>query len=711
MKQRFKIAADFLANGRMGGMLLEIILVSMFINGAVLGSLFRKEFIVISFIIAALLCILLIEILLILLKVFLGHMSRSRIYFLVSWLILSADNIIATQGKCLVPSIMMCFFLTITADLFGRVIWAFVKTRNWKYIPGYIIAGISLMYLAFFSCFYLLDCWGESRLDFYLSAEDTSISTDAQVVSGFNEYISDGKYTVGTLTYGPSAMDIDTEPVNLKYYEKRTSLYKRFMDFVSDYSVETAPVTGVIWYPEEKTECPVFFMVHGAHDADTPSFMGYEYLGRYLASNGYVVVSVDENIVNELGCGNNIRAVLLLENMKSILNENNDSNSLLYNKIDSEKIAIGGHSRGGEMVATAYLFNDLDMYPDNGNIEFDYHFNISSIVAIAPTVDQYIPSGHSVAIQDVDYLLIHGTNDQDVTSMMGEKQYNNVSFSKRRDRIYCKASVYIMGANHGQFNSKWGRYDLTPGLNGYLNTNNFISKNDQELIAKAYIRIFLDRSLNGNMTYVDLLEDVRIYKDVLPKTVYVTNYMDSDYDRICDFDDSVDLYDGYAKGTQIQCEGMSLWHMQKEAYGNGQEEENYALKCMWEDADCPRVDIDLVSFDMTKCAVSFRMCDNRDDISDVSQGLQYTVEVTDVEGNKAIVKKLPYIYPTFAMQLYKQDVFFNTYEYKHQMQTVRIDKDMFDGNVDFEHIDKMSLIFDGSEEGSILIDDICVIKR
>lgn len=159
MKQRFKTAADFLANGRMGGMLLEIILVSMFINGAVLGSLFRKEFIVISFIIAALLCILLTEILLILLKVFLGHMSRSRIYFLVSWLILSADNIIATQGKCLVPSIMMCFFLTIAADLFGRVIWGFVKTRNWKYIPGYIIAGISLIYLSFFTCFYLLDCY------------------------------------------------------------------------------------------------------------------------------------------------------------------------------------------------------------------------------------------------------------------------------------------------------------------------------------------------------------------------------------------------------------------------------------------------------------------------------------------------------------------------------------------------------------------------
>ena len=33
-----------------------------------------------------------------------------------------------------------------------------------------------------------------------------------------------------------------------------------------------------------------------------------------------------------------------------------------------------GHSRGGEAVATAALFNTLSYYPEDANIRFDYHY-------------------------------------------------------------------------------------------------------------------------------------------------------------------------------------------------------------------------------------------------------------------------------------------------------------------------------------------------
>ena len=83
----------------------------------------------------------------------------------------------------------------------------------------------------------------------------------------------------------------------------------------SSYDFAETPIKGEIYYPEGGSNCPTLIIVHGAHGAETPSYLGYEYLGRYLASNGYVVVSVDENICNDLNVYNDARAIIFLENI------------------------------------------------------------------------------------------------------------------------------------------------------------------------------------------------------------------------------------------------------------------------------------------------------------------------------------------------------------------------------------------------------------
>ena len=42
------------------------------------------------------------------------------------------------------------------------------------------------------------------------------------------------------------------------------------------------------------------FIAHGNHEITTESYLGYDYLGRYLASHGYVMVSVDQNACNHI---------------------------------------------------------------------------------------------------------------------------------------------------------------------------------------------------------------------------------------------------------------------------------------------------------------------------------------------------------------------------------------------------------------------------
>ena len=284
-----------------------------------------------------------------------------------------------------------------------------------------------------------------------------------------------GPFPTASLDYGPEGA-VEAGTVDLTDYMSRDTgnLVGHYVDAYWDYELDEVPLRGRVWYPAEGQSCPVLFLAHGNHGITTPSYQGYDYLGAYLASYGYVVISVDQNACNMLTGENDGRAVLLLEHIGLLLDYSSQRENPLYGKIDPDRIAIAGHSRGGEMAATAYLFNGYDCYPENGAIEFDYHYNIRSIIAIAPTVDQYRPADHSVELEDVNYLLLHGSADRDVTSFQGMAQYENVTFTGRGD--YLKSALYIAGANHGQFNSLWGAYDQTGSFAPFLNMESLLDQ-------------------------------------------------------------------------------------------------------------------------------------------------------------------------------------------------------------------------------------------
>lgn len=706
IKRKTEPARKFMKEGRPGGMIAEAALGIIF-TGWVIGSMvYEKLPVWADYLIVAALFFAIAEIIALLLKLFVGGSKRCKVYFWTAVFCVMMENFMGTQGSLMPQAFLMSFALALSVDVLGRVLWAFIKTHRFKQAFGYIAFIISAVYVGAYSCFILNDTFGESRLVFYNSMR----VENSDQVTGFDAYLQNGSYRVATLSYGPEDdNDIITETLD---YTKFDSIANRggmdaLFDPLTGYEFDKVPVKGQIWYPEGESNRPVFFMVHGNHDSFVPSYLGYDYLGEYLASNGYVVISVDENIINATGEGNDKRAILLLDNMKAILELNKTEGSELFGLMDEERIAIGGHSRGGEMVATAYLFNDMSVYPEDGNIKFDYHFDITSIVAIAPVVDQYMPVDRAVEISDVNYLLIHGSNDQDVSSMMGEKQYNNVFFSEDSEEFNLKSSVYILGANHGQFNSRWGRYDMAGMTNHYLNTYNFLGEADQKLIAKAYIRTFLDTTLGEDDTYESLLSDYTGYTSYLPDTVYITNYSDSDYISICDFEDTstINSYDG---GVKVTCYGIGTWTLEEYFRGRGTNGEDYVLYCTWKEENEPQVRIDFPYVNISNGYLSIGIADLRDDTEEAEGGLRYTIELRDLMGNSVKTENTEFVYPALAVQLYRQDVIFDSYEYKHQLQTVRITPDMFEDseNFDFARVTSIRIFFDGNEEGSAIINNI-----
>jgi hypothetical protein len=189
-----------------------------------------------------------------------------------------------------------------------------------------------------------------------------------------------GYYIVNFLTYGSGTdklrreygaeanlitQTVDASPMLQSW--KGFSGKMRTRDFGFDN--KALPLNGRVWYPEGEGPFPLVLMVHGNHFALDFSDPGYAYLGELLASRGFIAVSVDQNFLNGswsdfhkgLTGENNVRGWLLLKHLEVWKSWNADRGNPFSGKVDMDNIALIGHSRGGEAVGHAALFNKLPM--------------------------------------------------------------------------------------------------------------------------------------------------------------------------------------------------------------------------------------------------------------------------------------------------------------------------------------------------------------
>jgi hypothetical protein len=155
----------------------------------------------------------------------------------------------------------------------------------------------------------------------------------------------------------------------------------------------------------------------------------------------------------------------------------------------------------------AAAFKRLPYYPDNAAVHFDYGFDIRAVVAFAPVDGQYEPTGRGITLEEVNYLVLHGAHDMDVFSFQGARQLARVRLSETGD--WFKAGLYIYSANHGQFNTRWGRKDLFEPVMRVFNLEQLLPAQQQQQIAKVYVSAFLEATLHGETGYRPLFRDPR----------------------------------------------------------------------------------------------------------------------------------------------------------------------------------------------------------
>ncbi|HET7275572.1 MAG TPA: hypothetical protein VFI91_10455, partial [Longimicrobiaceae bacterium] len=318
------------------------------------------------------------------------------------------------------------------------------------------------------------------------------------------------------------------------------------------------PLNGRVWYPAGDGPFPVVLIAHGNHDMKDFSDPGYEYLGRLLASRGYILASLDMNFVNGGIRGeNDARGWLFLKHLEQWREWNRTEGNPFEGKLDLENVALIGHSRGGEAVGHAAAFNTLSHYPDNALLDFDFGFGIQSIIAIAPVDQQYMPTDRGVPVENVDYLVMHGSHDGDVTSFHGLRQYDRVSFTDSQPHL--KAAVYVYRANHGQWNTTWGAHDNGPRSGRILDLRALMPGEEQREVAEIYISAFLDVTLMNNDRYLPIFRDHRVIGHWLPKTMYITRFQTNSFRPLVNFEEDIDVTTGTAPGVVMDGDSLATW--------------------------------------------------------------------------------------------------------------------------------------------------------
>lgn len=380
-----------------------------------------------------------------------------------------------------------------------------------------------------------------------------------------------GAFEVEVLTYGAGDNPKRPEFGNDRDLESRTvdaskllpewkGVKARMRERYWGFGLDAAPLNATVYAPVGNGEFPLALIVHGNHGMEDYSDGGYGYLGELLASRGIITVSVDQNYLNGSWSGDfrgkemAARAWLLLEHLDLWRDWRGDPAHPLGARADLSRIALIGHSRGGEAVSIAYAFNDLPAFPDDGTLAFDYGFDIRALVAIAQVDQRY---HRRVRIQDVNFLALQGSYDADEPAFHGLRQYHRTHFSGNDYRF--KAALYVHGANHGQFNTTWGRHDFgAPGA-WLLNTAPIIPADRQQRIAAAYISAFADVTLKGDGSYRALFRDPRVGAAWLPDVPYVQQFQDSTFRPLAIFDEDLDVATGTAEGARITAQEVDLW--------------------------------------------------------------------------------------------------------------------------------------------------------
>lgn len=449
-----------------------------------------------------------------------------------------------------------------------------VMHKGWAWHTGlYAIVSIALL---MYGLFWLLSP-GQQVYE-SIRPEDSAYRAETPVSLTDPSLLGD--YDVIAFTYGREHhADYVTPSVDASAF---LSPWHPLRKLYWGFDESSIPIEGKVWMPDGEGPFPLVLIVHGSSKMEKPSVDGYDYLGELWASRGFIAVSVQESFINfsvwsrGIDWDMTIRAWVLIQHLNMIEEAVHIEQSPFYNKVDGDRVALIGHSRGGQAVALAASF--AEFYNEDHHPEISLHtdFNIRAVGALAPT-DRRIED-RFIRLRDVDYFTIQGAHDSDVNIFYGDRQFRRTYLAEQN----FKASLYVEGVSHGQFNTVWGNQDTTMPTTLLLNKGETLEGNAQRQIAKVMLTAFLEASLHEKRDYMNVLRDYRHALSWLPETTYINRFEDHAFINISNFEEDRELNTTRLYGGELTAEHVTIWEEQELHARTGQSFFNHAVRLGWE---------------------------------------------------------------------------------------------------------------------------------
>jgi len=428
------------------------------------------------------------------------------------------------------------------------------------------------------------------------------------------------------------------------YITKWRKLRTRFWGF----DQHNLPVNGRVWMPEGEGPFPLVLMVHGNHLMEDFSDEGYGYLGELLASRGFIAVSVDENFLNYSVWSNipdhdmKMRAWMLLKHLQQIQAYDGEAGNAFSGRVDWQRVGLIGHSRGGQAVAIAA--DRARWFAQDSTLQGLEQVRIEAVVAIAPT--DWTVDKKSVSLWNVNYLTLHGARDGDLHNFYGEEQYARTAFSDQAGRF--KAAVYLPAANHSQFNTAWGAYDLSFPGGLLLQLRGMMPAEAQRQAAKVYISAFLEDALHGDESNRGLFVDYRAGGEWLPATEIIGRYEDDGFIAVSRYEQPG--VRALNVGVTAEASGTKEW-VHREALNRDRKNKGTdGVSLTWEESASYRITFDSRFWASRSSAgvtaLSFSAADLRRDLetADADEPAampdHYAIDI-EIEGGGGDVARLP----------------------------------------------------------------------
>ena len=265
-----------------------------------------------------------------------------------------------------------------------------------------------------------------------------------------------------------------------------------------------------------------------------PSHEGYNYIMERLASQGIFCISISAHDIQPgLGVWDyDARGRLILKFLDKLRDWNNNGTdpfgAIFSGKLDMTKIALSGHSRGGEGVVAAQELNQTWPSPHS----------ILAVNAIAPTDQNDV----SYLMTNASYFLLIGARDGDVANMQGFRTYDR-AFPDGAANRKPKVISWVYQANHNYFNTIWtdtaalgspnpwaGSLDDGGGLTPAMTAA------QQRQVALTSICAFFRWQLQGLEPYREILTG-RLEPAALPNSLIFWTYQHNERKAVDNFED------------------------------------------------------------------------------------------------------------------------------------------------------------------------------